>query len=427
MLKRKPIAIGSILVAAIAIALMILSRSNGQSATTQPALTISPEAREILSQVRDAYASLKSLAVSGSMEGRFDIDGVQSTDRGEFNGLYASSGLFRSEMKKSAVSNDPAATTQPSVDALLGNTGEKIYFFLPDRNRYLLLDKPSGKTDLAALGDDVADVIRNQNLSLALALAGDAASELSQSASTILRVEDQKIDGQSYPTISILSPRNDMTLSIDPQTHLLRRETVDLTKNATLMGAKVVKSAALTIDYNNVPAAPAVPAAFAWSPPPGAQLLAADNSGPGADAGADIENKPAPPFSLFGLDGQQVSSKSLLGSVYVLDFWATWCGPCVASLPHMDGMYKDLKGQGVKFFAVNQQEDKDTVQKFVNDSKLSIPVLMDTDGSVCGRYDSAGAIPFTVVVGKDGKVIKAGFFGGAEDQLRPIIQSALKK
>jgi thiol-disulfide isomerase/thioredoxin len=422
---RRPIAIGSILLAAIAIALLIMSRSRGQSAATQPVLTVSPEARELLGQVREAYASLKSLAVSGSMEARFDIDGVQSSNRGDFSGLYASSGLFRSEMKTSSVSD--SAATQPSVDTLLGNTGEKIYFYLPERNRYLLVDEPAGKVDLTALGDDIADVLRNQNLSLALALSGDAATELSQAASTILRVEDQKIDGQPYPTISILNPRCDMTLSIDPQSHLLRRAVVDMTKNATLLGAKVVKSAALTINYTNIPAAPTVPAAFAWSPPPGAQVLAADNSSSGADAGADIEGKPAPAFSLSGLDGQPVSSKSLHGSVYVVDFWATWCGPCVASLPHLDGIYKDFKGQGVKFFAINVQEDKDTIQKFVNDSKLSIPVLMDSDGSVTTRYDSAGGIPFTVVVGKDGIVIKAGFLGGDEDQIRPIIQSALKK
>jgi thiol-disulfide isomerase/thioredoxin len=423
MLMRRPLAIGSILMAAIGIALLMLSRSSGQSAATQPVLTVSPEAREILGQVRQAYVSLKSLAVSGSMEGRFDIDGVQSSNRGDFSGLYASSGLFRSEMSKTSVGN--SAATQPSVDAVLGNTGEKIYFFLPERNRYLLVDEPGGKVDLAALGDDMADVLRNQDLSLTLALSGDAAAELSQAASTILRVEDQKIDGQSFPTISILYPRRDMTLSIDPQTHLLRRAVVDLTKNATLLGAQTVKSAALTINYTNIPAAPAIPAAFAWSPPPGAQLLVADNSG--ADAGADIKGKPAPAFSLTGLDGQQVSSKSLSGSVYVLDFWATWCGPCVASLPHLDGIYKDFKGQGVKFFAIDLQEDKDTIQKFVNDSKLSIPVLMDSDGSVATRYDSAGGIPFTVVVGKDGTVLKAGFLGGDEDQIRPIIQSALKK
>ena len=79
------------------------------------------------------------------------------------------------------------------------------------------------------------------------------------------------------------------------------------------------------------------------------------------------------------------------------------------------------------FFAVNVAEDKDTIQKFVNGTKLSIPVLLDSDSKVTDAYDSAGAIPFTVVVGKDGTVLKAGFVGGNEEQIRPIIESALKK
>jgi thiol-disulfide isomerase/thioredoxin len=423
MFMKKNIAIGLAFMVAIAVAALTLSRSIGQSATTQPVLNISPEARQILDQVRDAYASLKSVAISGTMDGRFDIDGVQRSDQGKFRGLYASSGLFRSEMKETHSGN--SATTQPTDDdAVVGNTGEKIYLFLPPRNRYLLADAPKGKIDLDALGGDMADLLRNQDLSLALALSGDAAAELSQDASTILRAQDEQIDHQSLPSITISYPQYDMKLSIDPQTHLLRRATLDLSKNAKFQGAQDVKSALLTTNYANIPAAPADPAAFAWAPPPGAQLLVAPE---GTDAGSNIEGKPAPAFSLSGLDGQQVALKNLKGSVVVLDFWATWCGPCVASLPTLDGIYKDFKPQGVKFFAINLQEDKDTIQKFVNDSKLSIPVLMDSDGSVCTRFDPEGGIPFTVVIGKDGTVLKAGFLGGNEDQIRPIIQSALKK
>ncbi len=126
------------------------------------------------------------------------------------------------------------------------------------------------------------------------------------------------------------------------------------------------------------------------------------------------------------MDGNSVTAQSLKGSVYVLDFWATWCGPCVASLPHLDALYKEFKGKGVKFFAVNEQEDKSTVAKFVADTKLSIPVLMDSDGKVGDVFDPDAMIPLTVVVGKDGKVIKAGHMGGVEDQLRPILTEALK-
>jgi len=412
---RRRLTLGMLFVAVIVIGLAALSRSSVQSAATQPAITIAPEARHILNQVRDAYASLKSLAVSGTVDGRFDIDGVHSSNNGQFTGLYSSAGMFRSEMK------DASSTTQPTGDLLLGNTGEKIYLFLPQRNRYQIVDAPKGKVDLAALGEDVADLLRNQDLSLALALAGDAADELCHNASSILRVDDVKIDGQPFPAIILLCPRYDMTLVVDPQTHLVRRAVADLAKNARLQGAQNVKSALLTMDFVNTPAAPGEAGRFDWSPPPGAQPLAADTSG------STLEGKPAPAFSLSGLDGKEVSAQSLKGSVFVLDFWATWCGPCVASLPHLDAIYKDFKPRGVKFFAVNVAESKAVIQKFVDDTKLSIPVLMDSGSKVTDTYDTAGAIPFTVVVGKDGTVLKAGFIGGDEDQIRPIIESALKK
>jgi len=408
---------GFVFAGAVAIALIVHSRSSGQ-ATTQATLIITPPARQLLYQLRDAYAALKSLDVTGKIDARFDIDGVQHHNSGQFAGLYTSAGLFRSEMRET--SDDKTATTQPASDAILGNTGQKLYFFLPERNRYLQSETPEGKLDLDALGSDMADVLRNQDFSLALALSGDAAGEIFQQASAITKADDQKIDGQSYPAITVFYPRYDLTLSIDPKTHLLRRATADLSKNARLQGAQTVKTAVLTMDYDTKPAATLSPTAFAWSPPPGAQLLAPDSGG------SDIEGKTAPAFSLPGIDGRQITTQGFAGSVVVLDFWASWCGPCVASLPHLDGIYNDFKNKGVKFFAINLQEDKDTIQKFVADSKLSIPVLMDSDGKVAAQYDSEGGIPFTVVIGKDGKVLKAGFLGGDEDQIRPIIQSALK-
>jgi thiol-disulfide isomerase/thioredoxin len=417
-MRRKYVMLGCVFVAAAALAVVTLSRSNGQ-ATTRPTLTISPQTRQLLDQVRDAYASVKTLAVTGSIDGHFDIDGVKHTNTGKFDGVYTSSGLFRSEMQET--SSESAATTQPTADAVLGNTGEKLYFYLPLKNRYLTATPPPGKVDLDKLGSDMGDVLRNQNLSLALALSGDAASEISQEASAITRADDQKIEGQSYPTLTVLYPRYDIALSIDPQTHLLRRAVADLSKNARLQGAQNVKTASLTIDYKNVPSASVDPGAFVWSPPPGAQLIAPESSA------ANLEGKPLLPFTLPGLDGKQVNSQSFVGSVVVLDFWATWCPTCIATLPELDGIYKNFKNQGVKVFAVNLQEEKDAVQKFINDTKLSIPVLMDSEGKVLSQYEPEAQLPFTMIIGKDGKVFKAGFLAADEQQMRTMIQDALKK
>lgn len=421
MSNRRKLTLGCLLAALIAIGIVALSHSSAQSAATQPTVVISPPARDLLDQLRQAYASLKSVSISGTVEGRFDIDGIRKSNSGQFTGLYSSTGQFRSEMKDSSAGVGDPAATQPSGDALLGSDGDKVYLFLPARNRYLLTDAPKGNANLESLGDDIADILRSQDLSLALALSGDAAGELLQDATSVLRVDDVKINGQAFPAIIILYPQYDETLIVDPQTHLLRRAVADLSKNAHLQGASVVKTAQLTMDYINSPSTPAQAGQFAWSPPPGAQELSA------ADGGSDLEGKPAPAFSLTDMDGKVVANQSFKGSVYVLDFWATWCGPCVASLPHLDGIYKDFKDKGVKFFAVNEQEDKPTIQKFISDTKLGIPVLMDSDGNVGQVYDSDGMIPITIVVGKDGKVVKAAHMGGAEDELPPILTAALKQ
>jgi thiol-disulfide isomerase/thioredoxin len=418
--RRKNVAFGICLMALIAAVGVFTLRRSGAEPTAAPApLTVPADVRSLLDQVRQAYASLQSLSISGTFQGHMDIDGVQKSNNAQVAGLYSSSGLFRHEMKDTTAAS--ADAPQSTTDAILGNSGSNIFLFFPERNRYEMIDAPKGKVTLGALGEDVANILRNQNLSLALALSGDAESELLDDATSIARIDDVKIDGRSYPALLILHPLFDQTVVIDPQTHLLRQMTADVSKNARMKGAKVVKTAELSADYTYAPSAQISAAQFAWSPPPGAQAIAS------SDENTSLEGKPVPSFSLPDMNGNQVSSDSLKGSIYVLDFWATWCGPCVATLPHVDAMYKEYKDKGVKFFAINVQEDKATVQKFISDTKLGIPVLMDSDGKVEDIFDPNSLTPFTVVIGKDGKVIKATPMGGVEEQLlRPIIIDAIK-
>jgi thiol-disulfide isomerase/thioredoxin len=146
------------------------------------------------------------------------------------------------------------------------------------------------------------------------------------------------------------------------------------------------------------------------------------------DEPTDLKGKPAPDFSLKTLDGKDVKLSDQKGSVVMVDFWATWCPPCRASLPHVQKVSADeaLAKKGLKVFAVNDKEDADTVKKFLTDNKYTFTVPMDVDQTALQAYSVSG-IPTTIIVGRDGKVADAfvGFGDDSAQQIDAAIDKAL--
>jgi peroxiredoxin len=242
------------------------------------------------------------------------------------------------------------------------------------------------------------------------------------------------VDGKTYDTITLAGGDKDgvTTLLVDPATHLLRRIDVDLKSALENRGATDVKHAAMTVNYSEVATdKAAAPDQFAWAPPEGArEVPAAPPAGaegePGQGAMA-LVGKPAPAFTLKDLDGKDVALAEQKGSVVLLDFWATWCGPCVVAMPGIDKLNNELGPKGLKVFAVNVGEDKDTAQGFMTAKGFKIPTLLDADSKVSEQY-KAMAIPQTVVIGKDGVVTKVfvGSGGDTEHKIREAVEAAMK-
>lgn len=135
------------------------------------------------------------------------------------------------------------------------------------------------------------------------------------------------------------------------------------------------------------------------------------------------QGKPVPPaagqvaydFSLSTLEGDSVALSAFRGKKVMLNFWATWCGPCRYEIPHMVVLYDELKDQGFEIVAVNLREDPTKVKAFSEQFEMTFPILLDTQGKIGASYFVRG-IPTSVFLNEEG-VIEAVHTGTLTDEL----------
>jgi cytochrome c biogenesis protein CcmG, thiol:disulfide interchange protein DsbE len=131
--------------------------------------------------------------------------------------------------------------------------------------------------------------------------------------------------------------------------------------------------------------------------------------------------RPAPAFKLPDLNGRQVSLDQLKGKVVLIDFWATWCGPCRMSMPLLENLQKEYP-DALVLLAINLQESRDEVQDFVRLQNLHSVVLLDQQGDVGSLYGAEG-IPMQVLIDKTGIVrYITGFNSSMAKRLRAEIE-----
>ncbi len=138
--------------------------------------------------------------------------------------------------------------------------------------------------------------------------------------------------------------------------------------------------------------------------------------------------KPAPDFNLHTLDGQVVKLSDLKGKVVLVDFWATWCPPCRASLPHIQRLSGDrsMAYRGLKVLAINSEPETNQVLAFVQSQNFTFTVPMDAGGKTASRY-GVSAIPATFLIGRNGAIREkwVGFGPDSAEQMDAAIASAL--
>jgi len=137
----------------------------------------------------------------------------------------------------------------------------------------------------------------------------------------------------------------------------------------------------------------------------------------------------APDFTLDTLDGNRVTLSELRGKIVVVNIWATWCPPCRAETPALEKSYEQYKDSGVVILGVDltNQDVVSDVESFVQEFKLTYPILLDRDGSVGNLYQIKG-LPSTFFVNRAG-IIRTVVVGGpmSETFIRSKIEALLQE
>ena len=137
----------------------------------------------------------------------------------------------------------------------------------------------------------------------------------------------------------------------------------------------------------------------------------------------------APDFQLRDINKNEVSLSDYRGKVVLVNFWATWCQPCLVELPHLQEMYKELKDRDfvVLSISVDAPRDVSKVKPLVKTRGLEFPVLLDTSSSVLSVYNPSQALPYNVLIDKEGKVVwtKEAYAPGEEAVIKEKVLELL--
>ncbi len=136
-----------------------------------------------------------------------------------------------------------------------------------------------------------------------------------------------------------------------------------------------------------------------------------------------LVGSPAPNFELKGLDGNKWRLGDQKGKIVVLDFWASWCGPCMHGMPLVEGIVKELKQEDCIWVGVNIEESDVRARTAIERLGIQGQIVLDELGGVAKEYQ-ARAIPLTVIIDRDGIVRHA--FVGADDTSLASIRQALE-
>jgi peroxiredoxin len=138
--------------------------------------------------------------------------------------------------------------------------------------------------------------------------------------------------------------------------------------------------------------------------------------------------KSAPDFTLKSLDGKNLKLSEMAGNVVLINFWASWCGPCREEMPLLNALHNKYEPLGFTVLGVNVEEDVKAAKGFLKNFPVDFPVLLDNTNKVSKQYKVI-AMPTTVVVDRDGNMryLHQGYKSGDEAKYRQMVKKLVRE
>jgi peroxiredoxin/outer membrane lipoprotein-sorting protein len=243
-----------------------------------------------------------------------------------------------------------------------------------------------------------------------LALINENVYASDQKGSLAVSIDKKK---QQWPLLRVMSKpdaesgRSFTELAVDPDSLTVGK--MILSQAWLNNGERIVLR--MTIDFTSFQMGAEEPESkFAFVPPKNAKRV--DSVPIPGQTGSFLLNRPAPDFELKTLDGEHVRLSDLRGKPVLLNFWASWCGPCRRELPELADVYDFYKAKGLVVYGIND-EGRDAAREFYKKAFLPFPTLDDSSRKVNGLY-RVRSIPTIFLIDREGKVVR--FLNGGRDK-----------